>query len=143
MMYKTSKSPRKVLLTALAIAGEALPAYSHEFSPRKFTQHQLFAILALKEFLRCDYRKVVALLQDCPELREAIGLGEVPHFTTLQKASRRMLASDNIRALLFSCRVLAKKKNSPQANQTRGHGFHRTGGATDLASFPKTPRRDL
>ena len=112
MMYKTSKSPRKVLLTALAIARDALPAYTHEFSPRKFTQHQLFAILALKEFERCDYRKVAALLQDCPELRQAIGLREVPHFTTLQKASRRMLASDNVRALLLSCREQAKKRES-------------------------------
>jgi hypothetical protein len=109
-MYKTSKSPRKVLLTALAVARDGLPAYSHEFSPRKFTQHQLFAILVLKEFCRCDYRKIVVLLQDASDLREAIGLRTVPHFTTLQKAARRMLASGDVRALLASCRELAKKR---------------------------------
>ena len=74
-MYKTTKSPRKVLLVAYAVAKDALPAYSHKFSPKKFTQHQHFAVLVLKEFLRCDYRKQdkhkkstfpkLALLCDC------------------------------------------------------------------------------
>ena len=50
-MSTTSKSPRKVLQVALVVARKALPAYAHRFSPKKFTQHQLFACLVLKEFL--------------------------------------------------------------------------------------------
>ena len=110
-MYKTTKSPRKVLLVAHAVAVEALAAYSHLCSPKKFTQHQLFAMLALKEFMRCDYRKATALLQDCPELCEAIGLKEVPHYTTLQKASRRLLRLTPAKRLLRSTLELARKKN--------------------------------
>jgi hypothetical protein len=34
----------------------ALLLYSHRNSPKKFTQHQLFACLVLKNFLRTDYR---------------------------------------------------------------------------------------
>jgi hypothetical protein len=34
----------------------ALLLYSHRNSPKKFTQHQLFACLVLKSFLRTDYR---------------------------------------------------------------------------------------
>ena len=79
------------MLVGHLVAQDALPAYSHPCSPKTFTQHQLFAMLALKEFMRCDYRKATALLQDCPELCEAIGLKEVPHYTTLQKASKRLL----------------------------------------------------
>src|SRR5436305_1903772 len=90
-MYKTTKSPQKVLLAAHAVGVQSLAAYSHLFSPKKFTQPQLFAILSLKEFLRCDYRKVAQVLEDCPSLGEAIGLERVPHYTTIQKASKRLL----------------------------------------------------
>jgi hypothetical protein len=37
-------------LAALATAQRALPLYSHRCSPKKFTQHQLFACLVLKSF---------------------------------------------------------------------------------------------
>jgi transposase len=113
---KTSKSPRKVLLTAYAAARESLPAYAHRFSPRKFTQHQLFACLVLKTMLDLDYRGVAALLQDAPELRADIGMEHVPHFTTLQKASERLLLAHAARKLheqtlrlAEECKVLAKE----------------------------------
>jgi hypothetical protein len=112
-MYTTSKSPRKVLLAALAVARESsLPLYANHYSPKKYTQHQAFAILVLKEFLRCDYRKVTALLSDCPDLCRAIGLTAVPHFTTLQKASRRLLNTPRARDLLDATLILACEKNS-------------------------------
>lgn len=65
--------------------------YSHRFSPKKFTQPQLFACLVLKEFLRLDYRKLAETLKDCGDFQRAIELETVPHFTTFQKASRRLL----------------------------------------------------
>ena len=80
-----------MLQAALAAARRALPAYSHRNSPKTFTQHQLFACLVLKNFLKADYRGVVAHLRDAPSLAEAIGLEQVPHFTTLQKAAKRLL----------------------------------------------------
>ena len=101
-MSLTSKSPRTVALEALAAGEMALPAYSHPCSPRKFTQPQLFACLALKAFFRTDYRGVVAILADCTDLVSALGLKCVPHFTTLQKACERLLgfgpAQDLLRA---------------------------------------------
>jgi hypothetical protein len=96
----TSKSPKLVVLSALATAQQALPKYAHKNSPKTFTQHQLFACLALKNFLRTDYRGVVAHLEDNPSLRGFLALRRVPHFTTLQKASRRLLASANAQRLL-------------------------------------------
>ena len=50
-MSTTSKSPRKVIEVAFLVAQQSLPEYSHEFSPRTFMQHQLFACLVLKSFL--------------------------------------------------------------------------------------------
>ncbi len=99
-MSRTSKSPRTVLLIALEAARRAMPEYAHRCSPRKFTQHQLFACLVLKAFCNSDYRGVVALLAEWSDLRAVIGLVEVPHYTTLQKASARMLLRANANRLL-------------------------------------------
>ena len=89
----TSKSPQAVVRAALTAARRALPAYSHRQSPKTFTQHQLFACLVLKNFLRTDYRGIVAHLADHPTLVAALDLKKVPHFTTLQKAAQRLLKS--------------------------------------------------
>ena len=99
-MSLTSKSPAAVLRAAMQVAKRALPAYSHRCSPKKFTQHQLFACLVLKNFLKTDYRGVVAQLQDCPTLQKVFGLARVPHYTTLQKAAHRLLKSALARKLL-------------------------------------------
>lgn len=81
-----TRSPLAFTRTALEVARLALPAYSSKFSKKDFTRHQHVAILALKAFLRTSYRGVVELLRDWSDLRSALGLGRVPHFTTLQKA---------------------------------------------------------
>lgn len=91
MRMKTTKSPRKVLATAFECAKGALPPFSHTYSPKKFTQHQLFACLALKEFMKLDYRGLMHLLIDSPDLCRVIELHAVPHWTTLQKAADRLL----------------------------------------------------
>ena|SRR5579871_2663432 len=86
-----TKSPRRVAREALQLAQEALPAYSCPTSRRDFTQAQLFACLALKTFLKTDYRGVVAFLDDFPELRQDLGLKKVPHYSTLCYAEQRLL----------------------------------------------------
>jgi len=87
---------------AYVTARKSLPPYTHRFNPKIFTQHQLFACLVLKSFLNRDYRGIVALLTDCPDLCKVIGLTAVPHFTTLQKASKRLLRSGMANLLLES-----------------------------------------
>jgi DDE family transposase len=87
-------------LAALATARRALPAYSHKYSPKTFTQHQLVACLALKNFLKTDYRGLSAHLADHPSLVEALELPHVPHFTTVEKAAKRLLKAAPARRLL-------------------------------------------
>src|SRR5215831_16453971 len=86
-----TKSPRAVAKEALRLAQEAMPAYSSKFSRKDYTQHQLFACLALKTFFKTDYRGVVQLLLDFAELREELGLASVPHHSTLCYAAQRLL----------------------------------------------------
>src|SRR5215211_463635 len=89
--YPMTKSPRAVVREALQLAREALPAYSSKYSRKDFTQHQLFAALALKTFLKTDYRGVVAFLADFAEVRRDLGLAKVPDHSTLCYAERRLL----------------------------------------------------
>jgi len=98
-MSRLTKSPLRVVREALAVATGRLRPYAHKFSPKKFTQPQLFACLVLKTFLKTDYRGVVAHLADHSDIREALGLTTVPHFTTPQKASRRLLRQPGARRL--------------------------------------------
>ena len=86
-----TKSPRAVAREALQLAQDALPAYSSKFSRKDYTQHQLFALLALKTFFKTDYRGVVQLLHDFAELREDLGLDAIPHYSTLCYAAGRLL----------------------------------------------------
>ena len=86
-----TKSPRAVAREALRLAQEALPAYSSKFSRKDFTQHQLFALLALKTFFKADYRGLIQMVEDFSELRRDLGLDKVPHYSTLCYAEQRLL----------------------------------------------------
>ncbi len=99
-MSTTSKSPRRVFIFAYLVGRLTFRDYAHKYSPKKFTQPQLFACLVLKEFLRLDYRKLAEVLNDCGDLRAAIDLASVPHFTTFQKAADRLLLVADVRKLL-------------------------------------------
>ena len=85
-----TKSPTSLAREALALAREAMPAYSFR-SRRDFTQHQLFAILVLRQFLKTDYRGVVTMLAEWPAMQKVLGLKKVPHYSTLCYAHRRLL----------------------------------------------------
>ncbi len=87
-----------------------MAAYRHRCSPKKFTQHQLFACLVLKNSLQLDYRGVTALLTDSPTLVEAMNLTCVPHYTTLQKAAKRLLGLPTARRLLSATVRLHMKR---------------------------------
>src|SRR5687768_1828462 len=99
-MAATSKSPRNVLLVGYLIGKLSLPDYAHKYSPKTYTQPQLFACLVLKEFLRRDYRGIEELLKDAPELSAVIELKQVPDHSTLQKAAKRLLGADFASRLL-------------------------------------------
>ena len=86
-----TKSPRAVAREALRLAKDALPAYTSARSRKDYTAHQLFAVLALKQFLKTDYRGVVQFLRDFAELRDDLGLKKVPNYSTLCYAEQRLL----------------------------------------------------
>jgi hypothetical protein len=86
-----TKSPRTVAREALRLARESLPAHSSKYSRKDYTQHQLFALLALKTFFKTDYRGLTQMLADFAELRQDLGLTAPPHYSTLCYAAKRLL----------------------------------------------------
>src|SRR5256885_15528594 len=85
------KSPRRIALEALRLAQQALPAYSCPTSRHDFNQAQLFALLALKTFFKTDYRGILEIVRDWPQLQRDLGLTQLPDHTTLCDAQRRLL----------------------------------------------------
>lgn len=96
----TSKSPKNVAVWAYEIARQALPAYSCEKSNHLYTQHQLFALLILKQFFQEDYRGIVGLIDDFSDVKKVLEIEVMPHYTMLHKASKRLLSSKKVQKLL-------------------------------------------
>jgi len=88
---KTTKSPIAVAQEALLVARESIPLYSHPFVRKEFTQHQLFAILTLRRTLQTDIHGVIKKLEDSSELSDALGLKEIPDYSTLFHAEQRLV----------------------------------------------------
>ncbi len=100
-MSRTSKSPSAVARAAYEAGQKALPKYAHQFSRRDFTCAQLFAVLVLRKFFKLDYRGTIAFLAEWQELCDILEFHEkLPHFTTPQKAEKKLLADALMRKLL-------------------------------------------
>jgi hypothetical protein len=106
-MSTTTKDPLALARVALEVGERAYEPYSHPKSPQKYTQPQLFAMLALREFFGLDYRGLVTWLAGWSDLRDELGLKRVPHYSTLCYAERRLLKK---KALLDS---LTRRLSSP------------------------------
>jgi hypothetical protein len=109
---KLSKSPVTVAARALRAGKAALRPYAHRFSPKLYTQPQLFACLVLKVFFKTDYRGIRTMLDDLADLRRVLQLRCVPHFTTLHKACRRLLTLPRANRLLSATvnRLLGRRR---------------------------------
>src|SRR5437899_2505056 len=68
---------------ALEVSREVVPAYSHRFSPQRFTQPQLLAILCLMRYEDWTFRAAEVRLAEHGELRGTLELQDVPDYTTL------------------------------------------------------------
>ena len=86
-----TRSPVALAKEAVALAARSIPPYSSPFSRKDFTQHQLFALMVLATFLKIDHRAVIEVVKDWSDVRSAIGLTRVPHWSTLYKAQQRLL----------------------------------------------------
>jgi hypothetical protein len=109
-------------------------AYAHENSPKVFTQPQLLCCLILKAYLNTTYRGVVEQLALMPKVYNAIGLRQLPHYTTLQKFAERK------DVLAIADRCLARLVRSIDPARIRDAAIDSTGIETTSASVHYTAR---
>ena len=98
MNRSMTKSPVALAQKALQVAQASLEPYSNKYSPRRYSQPQLFAILTLRQFFKTDYRGIEQMLRDFSDLRRVLGLQRVPDHSTLQKAEARLLKKGLLKA---------------------------------------------
>jgi hypothetical protein len=75
---------------ALEVSREVLPAYSHRFSPQRFTQPQLLAVLCLMRYEDWTFRAAEIRLAEHAELRRVLRLQAVPDHSTLFRFMLRL-----------------------------------------------------
>ena len=75
---------------ALEVGREVLPAYSHRFSPQRFTQPQLLSILCLMRYEEWTFRAAEIRLGEHGELRRTLELQAVPDHSTLFRFMLRL-----------------------------------------------------
>jgi hypothetical protein len=90
-MRSMTKSPLDLAREAYTVGKSGLSEFSSKFSRKDFHQAQLFALLVLRQFFNADYRKTMQMVLEWSDLREVLELQKVPHWTTLEKAEKRML----------------------------------------------------
>jgi hypothetical protein len=127
----------RVAREALAVATKVLRPYAHKYSPKRYTQPQLFVCLVLKTFFKTDYRGLTTLLDEWPDLRRTVGLRRVPHFTTLHKVSKRLLRRSRARRLLGA----TIRRHLGRRRRVRRAAFDSTGLDCGRRSFYYVRRR--
>ena len=88
-----------------------LADYGATRSRHDFTQRQLMVCLILRAYLKTTYRGVLEFLAVSQRLRERLGFADkLPHFTTLQKFSRRSKVVAIVRLMISKLGQAAAKK---------------------------------
>ena len=67
--------------------------YSSKFSKKTFNNWVHIVLLALRQRMDKSYREFCDIIDICTEMLGLLGIKKTPHFTTLQKAAKRLKAS--------------------------------------------------
>ena len=78
------------VLTTYNYAKLTFKKYSSQYSKQKYTQSQLFAILAYKTYNKYDYMNTIKNLKISTKLQKALKLKTITHYTTIQKILQKI-----------------------------------------------------
>ena len=106
----TCKSPVAVIRAAHELGAQLFDEHAHRFSRRDFTLPQLFACLVLREHQKKSYRGIEALLRDCSDLRDAVGLTRTPDHNTICRAFTHLIKPARMNRALDLTVAAAKAK---------------------------------
>lgn len=115
---KRSKKPKVPVIEAVAqmamrVSRPHLADYGATTSRHDFTQRQLMSCLVLRAYLKTTYRGVLDVLAASQSLRQCLGMEDkLPHFTTLQKFSRRSQVLEIVQVLIGKIGRAAAQKGA-------------------------------
>jgi hypothetical protein len=92
-MMEDSSQLLKFIQICMQLATQHVPPYSSRFSKHTSTQPQLVVLYCLKVKLVVTYRELIDWLEEIPRIQQALGLRQLPHFTTVQKAFQHLGAA--------------------------------------------------
>ena len=98
---------------ALEVSREVMPAYSHRFSPQRFTQPQLLAVLCLMRYEDWTFRAAEIRLAEHGELRRVLELQAVPDYSTLFRFMVRVEEQVIAQVLTEVVRRFQRRKPAP------------------------------
>lgn len=124
----------RTVALAVRIARRHMAQHPHVNAPKKFTQPQLFACLILKAITGATYRRTEEMLILMPAVREAIGLRDVPRFTTLQAFAAKPQILTLIDAVLMKTLGGAAMKHERQDAALDGTGVETTSASAHFVS---------
>jgi hypothetical protein len=110
----------RVAQVALKVAEETFPNYAHPKSPKKYRLPQMAACVLMKTWLRQDYRGFVDFLVASPPLRAALGLKDVPHYSTLAYVFKNRFSDEAMNKMLSTMLRRAGIKSSAAAVDSTG-----------------------
>ena len=88
------------LTIALNVIAEInYPKFRSRFSKKQYNQHQLLALLLLKEYLHFGYRDLIETIELMEPIQKQLDLKTIPHYSTLCKFSDR-ISSDLLNRLI-------------------------------------------
>lgn len=90
-----------------AITLARIPLYSSQYSRKDYNQHQLLALLLLKEFIGQGYRGLVHLTEISQIIKEMLGLDEIPHYSTLCKFASRFDSQSLNKVFKKTCNLMS------------------------------------
>lgn len=85
-----NKYQRIISIMRQILAKMRVPLYLYNKSNHIFTLHQHVIMLVLRQYESKSYESFVEWLQVSGDIVQLLGIGTIPHFTTLQKAAARL-----------------------------------------------------
>jgi len=80
-----SRNIRFIQAALSVVTSTRISPYSCKFSKKRYTQHQLLALILFKDYRNQHYREFIEDVEDMEGVQETLDLSVIPHFTTLQK----------------------------------------------------------
>jgi len=128
----------RIVDLAMKLGRRHLAAYGSYKSRHDFVQAQLMTCLILRTYWKTTYRGVIEQLAVSSEVRKAIGLKKLPHYSTLAKFAARPKVLEVMGAMLAT---LAKSVEAADTSVCKDAAMDATGLPSTCASAHFESRR--